>query len=112
MHPNLENSHFVHVQDVACTKYLLCRARAQKENRDTTASIVRVGHAFVLVPPYDFFLTFRLNTSNSSDALNRYVIISDRWDVVRVFEHPIVQVESSGIVSHKMLYMNTRWMNS
>lgn len=59
-----------------------------------------------------FFLTFRLNTSNSSDALNRYVIISDRWDVVRVFEHPIVQVESSGIVSRKMLYMNTRWMNS
>lgn len=74
----------------AYTKYLLCRTRAHNENRNTTASIVRVGHAFVLVPPYDFDCPFEhFELENSSDALNRYVTISDRWDVVRVFEHPI-----------------------
>lgn len=83
---------------------LLCRTRAHHENRDTTASLVRVGHAFVLVPPCDFDCPFEhFEFENSSDALNRYVTISDRWDVVASI-WAIVQVESSGIILFPVIY--------
>lgn len=91
MHPKLENSHFVHVQDVACVHEIIFYAALVHTmiNEILPLGIVRVGHAFVLVPPcgFDWFPFELFELENSSDALNRYVTISDRWDVVRVFKH-------------------------
>jgi len=77
----------------AYTKYLLCRIRAHKENRGYYRKYRKSGSRLCTSTTLRFS-----NLRNSSDELNRYVTISDRWDVVRVFEHPTVRVELSRII--------------
>jgi len=61
----------------AYTKYLLCRIRAHNENRGYYRKYRKSGSRLCTITTLRFS-----NLRNSSDALNRYVTISDRWDVV------------------------------